>query len=175
MGFGEKLGAKLATKYGTVTSGKFKGCQIALGNPPDKAVTASYSFSQIIFVDGSDEKGRYNMIDVRMLVHGKDDKCVKMSVMLEKDEICEFDLLLKQEENFGTKLLKGFLSGGNKGNGNENKEKFHNMVVFFQNVMPVLIPKDVDFFEEYFQANGVLDDITVKVIAAYRGKMNKDN
>jgi len=175
MGFGEKLGATLATKYGVVTSGKYKDCQIALGNPPDKKVTTSYSFSQIIFVDGSEEKGRYDIIKVRMLVHGKDEKGVKMSFQLEDGEICEFDLLLKQEEKFAAKLLKSFLGGGNKDSANEAEQKFHNVVVFFRTVLAVLVPKDVDFFEEYFRVNGVLDDLTKKLIVVYRSKMGVDN
>ena len=175
MGFGEKLGATLATKYGVVTSGKYKDCQIALGNPPDQKVTTSYSFSQIIFVDGSEEKGRYDIVKVRMLVHGKDEKGVKMSFQLEDGEICEFDLLLKQEEKFAVKLLKSFLGGGNKGSANEAEQKFHNVVVFFRTVLAVLVPKDVDFFEEYFRVNGVLDDLTKKLIVVYRSKMGVDN
>ena len=47
MGFMEQVAATLSTKYGVVTSGKFEGCQIALGNPPEQKVATANSFSFI--------------------------------------------------------------------------------------------------------------------------------
>ncbi len=176
MGFMEKVAATLATKYGVVTSGKFEGCQIAMGNPPDKKVEAAYSFSQIIFVEGNEEKGRYDIDKMMMLMHGHDDKGVKMSLRLPEGDICEFDLLLRQEDKFWVKLLKTFM--GQKGGLNDKAQDakeltFHNMIVFFQNAFGCMSNKEIDFFEAYFAENGVLDDLTKKLIKIYRDTVGK--
>ena len=176
MAFMEQVAATLATKYGVVTSGKFEGCQIAMGNPPEKKVETAYSFSQIIFVDGNESKGRYDIDKVRMLMHGHDDKGVKMSVQLPEGDICEFDLLLKQEDKFWVKLLKSFM--GQKGGANASAQekadlKFHNMIVFFRNTFGCMSSKEIDFFEAYFTANNVLDNLTAKLIKIYRDNVNK--
>ena len=174
MAFMEKVAATLATKYGVVTSGKYEGCQIAMGNPPDQKVSAAYSFSQIIFVDGNEEKGRYDITKLRMLMHGNDDKGVQMSVKLPEGDICEFDLLLRKEDNFGVKILKTFLGqkGGVTDSAQDKKKlKFHNMVVFFNNTFAIMTKKEIDFFEGYFMDNDVLEDVTVKLIKIYRDKV----
>ncbi len=63
----KEIMAKISTKYGTVTEGKHSGTQVALGNDPNgEKVSTSYSalmFEQIIFVEGSEEKGRYNILE----------------------------------------------------------------------------------------------------------------
>ena len=176
MGFMEQVAATLATKYGVVTSGKFEGCQIAMGNPPEKKVETAYSFSQIIFVEGNEEKGRYEIDKVMMMVHGNNEKGVQMSLRLEDGTICEFDLLLRQEDKFWVKLLKTFM--GQKGGLNDKEQdqkklKFHNMVVFFDNTFGCMTSKDIDFFEGYFMDNDVLEDLTKKMIEIYRNTKGK--
>ena len=173
MGFMEQVAATLATKYGVVTSGKFEGCQIAMGNPPEKKVEAAYSFSQIIFVEGNEEKGRYAIDKTRMMMHGHNDKGVQMSCRLEDGTICEFDLLLRQEDKFWVKLLKSFM-GSTQNTQNPNELKFHNMVVFFRNTFACMTNKEIDFFEAYFMENDVLDDLTKKLIKIYRDTLNKN-
>ena len=177
MGFMEQVAATLATKYGVVTSGKYEGCQIAMGNPPEKKVETAYSFSQIIFVEGNEEKGRYDIAKVRMLMHGNNDMGVQMSVCLPDNEICEFDLLLRQEDKFWVKIIKTFL--GQKGGltdkeQDQKKLKFHNMVVFFNNTFACMTHKEIDFFEGYFMDNDVLEDVTKKLIKLYREKVKKE-
>ena len=177
MGFMEQVAATLATKYGVVTSGKFEGCQIAMGNPPEKKVEAAHSFSQIILVEGNEEKGRYDIDKVRMMMHGNNNKGVQMSFRLEDGTICEFDLLLRQEDKFWVKLIKTFL--GQKGGLSDKEQdaktlKFHNMVVFFQNTFACMSHKEIDFFEGYFMDNDVLDDLTKKLIKLYREKVKKN-
>ena len=44
--FLKKLGAKLATRYGVVSSGEYVGCSFAMGNPPK----AKGNFSPLILV-----------------------------------------------------------------------------------------------------------------------------
>ena len=177
MGFMEKAAATLATKYGVVTQGQYQGCQMALGNPPDKKVATSTSFTQVIFVDGNEEKGRYDILKLRMSVVGHNDKGVQMAVRFTDGKTSQFDLLLKQEDKLLVKILKTFF--GQKGGLNDNAQdqknlKFHNMVVFFNNTALCMGPADVDFFEGFFMDNDVLDDLTKKLIGLHRAKFPKN-
>lgn len=176
MGFMEKVGATLATKYGVVTGGKHEGCQVAMGNPPEKKVEAAYSFSQVIFVEGNEEKGRYNIAQLRMVVNGNNEQAVQMRVFFNESEYSDFDLQLHKEDNIGVKLLKSFFGqkGGASASPQEQKElKFHNMIVFFQNTLACMRKQDVDFFEGYFMDNDVLNDLTKKLIKIYRDNVEK--
>lgn len=174
MGFMEKLGATLATKYGVVTSGKHGGCQIALGNAPDKKVEAAYSYEQMIFLMEKEERGRYDIVrDLKCLhVDGTDEYGVNMQILFENDDYSEFTLRFTPEENKVAKILKAI--GGGKASGPQTPEqKFHNMIVFFQNTMVKMLPSDIDFFEKYFSDNGVLDDLTKRMIEIYRETFSK--
>lgn len=177
MGMMEKVAATLATKYGVVTGGKHEGCQIAMGNPPDAKVQTAYSFSQIIFVDGNEEKGRYDIKTLRLQKLGHNDQGVQMRIFFNEKEACQFDLLLRQEDKFWVKLLKTFMGqkGGAQDSAQDQKNlKFHNMVVFFQQTLACMGKSDVDFFEAYFMENDVLDDLTKKMIKIYRDTVNKN-
>ncbi len=59
--FLKKLGAKLATRYGVVSSGEYAGCSFVMGNPPKEKVTTAYTFSQIIFLKDDEEKARFDI------------------------------------------------------------------------------------------------------------------
>lgn len=180
MGFGEKLGATLATKYGVVTSGKYKDCQLAMGNPAgEKKVETTNRFSQIILVEGNEEKGRYEINKMLMMVHGNNAEGVQMSFRAEDGTICEFDLLLRPKDKMWMKLVRTFFGqkggikstseGGVEATLQEEKNlRFHNIKVFFEHVLVCLRNEDVDFFEEYFMENDVLDDMTKKFIEIYR-------
>lgn len=177
MSFMEKVAATLATKYGVVKSGKHEGCQIAMGNPPDQKVTTSYAFSQIIFVDGNEEKGRYDIKTLRMKKTGHNDQGVQMTIFFNAKEACNVDILLRQEDKFWVKILKTFMGqkGGASTTVQEQQEmKFHNMVVFFKNNFACMTKDDIDFFEAYFMENDVLDDVCKKLIKVYRETVNKD-
>ena len=168
MGFMEKLGATLATKYGVVTAGKYAGCQIALGNPPDKKVSVSYSFDQIIFVMEKEEQGRFSIEkDVRCFhVLNDDDQGVHMQLLFENEDYCEFILRFTPAENAVVKTLKAF--GGGKTGPQTPEQKFHNMIVFFRNAFVKMLSSDILFFEKYFGDNGVLDDLTKTLIDKYK-------
>lgn len=166
MGFMEKLGATLATKYGVVTDGKHKDCQVAMGNDPQKKVETSYSFSQIIFVEGNEEKGRYDITGLIMAVRGQNEKGVQLRVYYNQDEYSDIDLQFAAPENVALKLLKTF--GGAKSGPQTPEQKFHNILVFFRNTFACMRSQDIDFFENYFGSNGVLDDLTEKLIKIYR-------
>lgn len=59
--FLKKLGAKLATRYGIIPSGKYKDCHIALGNAPKEKVSVANSFSQVIILNKDEELARFNI------------------------------------------------------------------------------------------------------------------
>ncbi len=61
-----ELAANLTKKYGIVNSGRHEGCEIALGNPPGSGIVSN-SLTQIIFLEGTEEKGRYNITDLAMV------------------------------------------------------------------------------------------------------------
>lgn len=178
MGFMEQVGATLATKYGVVTSGKYEGCQIAMGNPPEKKVETTRSFSQIIFIEGNEEKGRYDLAKIRLMtMRGHNEKGVQMTARFADGETCEFDLLLRPEDKFWVKALKTFM--GQKGGFSDSvqdakKLKFHNMQVFCQHTFTLMTEKEVDFFEAYFIDNDVMDELTEEMIKFYRKNRKKE-
>lgn len=168
MGFMEKVGATLATKYGVVTTGKHGGCQIALGNAPDKKVSTASTFEQIIFVMEKEEQGRYDIAkDLKCLhVDSNDEQGIHMQILFQNDDYCEFTLRFTPPENTVVKLLKTF--GGGKSGPQTPEQKYHNMIVFFRNTLVRMLPSDVDFFEKYFTDNGVMDELTQRLIDIYR-------
>ena len=58
MGFLKGLVAMLATKYGTVTGGKYKGTSLALGSDTDKKIAVNATFNQLLFIKGTKELAR---------------------------------------------------------------------------------------------------------------------
>ena len=172
MGFMEQAAASLATKYGTVSEGKYEGCKIAMGNPPDKKVEAAYSFSQIIFVDGKEEAGRHDISTLRISVLGKNEDGIQLVIFFSETERSIFTLELKKkgDESFIASLLKAFI-GPKRTPEQEHEAIYHNMVIFFRQTFAVMIGDAVDVFEAYFKENDVLDDLTAKLIAMYREKI----
>lgn len=169
MGFMEKAAAKLATKYGTVTRGKHSGCQIALGNPPEKKVETTHTFTQIIFVDNGEEKGRYNLLEdlIGMTMMSSNDKGFHFILLFKNEENCEFDLEIKQEDKPLVGMLKSFL-GQKTTAGASPKDKaelqYHNVKVFVQNMGLRMLPKDLRFFRDKFTELGILDNLTNDIL-----------
>ena len=102
--FLKKLGAKLATRYGVVSSGNYAGCSFAMGNPPKEKVTTANSFSQIIFIKNDEETARFNIgkdiIDIeysetiKFPNTGKDGfRCI---LTFQNGETCDVDLFPSQ-------------------------------------------------------------------------------
>ena len=169
MGFMEKAAAKIATKYGTVTRGRHNGCKIALGNPPDKKVTTSHSFSQIIFVEGSEEKGRYDIIEdlVGMSILSQDDRCFQFLLMFKDEQTCEFNLDIRQEDKPVAGLLKSFLGQKNTVNATAEEKlelQYRGVKVFVQNAGIRMMPKDLRMFKAYFDNLGILDSLTSDIL-----------
>lgn len=102
--FLKKLGASLATRYGVVDSGEFKGADIAMGNPPKAKVTVAYSFSQIIFIKNNEEAARYDIgkdiIDVEYIENIKFPKTgnigFKCTITFENGDTCDIILYASQ-------------------------------------------------------------------------------
>ncbi len=102
--FLKKLGAKLATLYGVVSSGEYEGCNFAMGNPQKAKVSTANSFSQIIFIKDDEETARFNIgkdiIDIeyteiiKFPKTGKDGFRCKLT--FEKGDTCDVDLFPSQ-------------------------------------------------------------------------------
>lgn len=100
MGFMQKLGATIATKYGTVIEGKHAGCQVALGNDPKAKIETVDAFTQIIFLDGTDEKGRYDIEEYieKLEVLGETEKGIKTDIFFTDGEHLVFELEWKSQK-----------------------------------------------------------------------------
>ncbi len=175
MGIMEKVGAKIATKYGIVTQGKHSGCQIALGNEPGKKVEVANHFEQIIFVDGTEEKGRYDIIrDICGLVMcSHDERYFQFMLLFANDEKLEFNLEIRQEDKPVTGMLKNLL-GQKTTMGSSEAEKmelqYRGVKVFVQSVGIRMVARDLRFFRDLFQEKGILDEKTNKIIEIYLEK-----
>ncbi len=139
MGFMEKLGATIATKYGSVTEGKHKDCLVALGNPPDQKVTTSNKFTQIIFLENKETMGRYDIgIEAKALrILANDADSCTVAIDFADGESCTIVLTTPKEDNAAVSLLKkNFgLKSATKVNANgttetDNSVKYHNIKTF---------------------------------------------
>ncbi|MBQ2933500.1 MAG: hypothetical protein IJE02_02670 [Clostridia bacterium] len=176
MGFMEKVGAKLATKYGTVIEGKHQGNIVALGNDPSKKAELTYSFKQIIFLDGTDEKGRYDISEdfKAVKVLSETEKGLKVLALFANDEHFTLELEWKQEDGFAAGLLKTFI-GAKKADATEQEKaenKYRPIKVFMESFFVKLTPDTAEFLLNFYEQHGILDDITKesleKLIAVYK-------
>ena len=177
IGFMEKVGAKIATKYGTVTEGVYKGTQVALGNDPNKKVEFADRFEQIIFVDGTEEKGRHNINDeiVGVLINSQSVNGLDVAVMFRDEQKFMFVLEWKKEDGFGKDLLKQFL-GAKKTNQTEkekNEDKYHHIKTFVLSVFTKLTPDSVDFLEDFYQRHDIMDEISEKMFSLLKERFGK--
>ena len=181
MGFMEQAAAKLARKFGTVSAGKHEGCQIALGNDPSKKVEATYSFSQIIFLQGTEEKGRYNLEGDVKLIHiaGVEELGLQIRMLFADDEECSFLLETAAKKD---KEEKGFVSmikvwlGQKKTNltpEQQRKENVKNIKIFAQSTMLLMDAKSLDTLEKYYEDNDVMEELDKKLLAISRKKFEK--
>lgn len=176
MGFMEKVGATIATKYGTVSEGKYEGTLVALGNDPSKKIATSYSFEQIIFLDGTEEKGRHNIKeDIKGIsITSETENGLKVVGLFNDDEHFVFELEWKKEDNFAVGLLKTFL-GAKKADATEQEKaesKYRPIKVFVDSVFSKLSPDSAEFLLKFYQKHNILDDINreylMKLIQAYQ-------
>ena len=167
MGFMEKVGATLATKYGTVTDGIYKGTQVALGNEPNKKVEFTDKFTQILFLDGTDEKGRHDIEKDIMGVSivSESENGLSVEVLFHNNEHLTFILEWKKDDTFAKGLVKQFL-GAKKVNQTEqeiNENKYHPIKTFVFSVWPKLTSDSVDFLQNFYQNHSILDKNSIKM------------
>ena len=182
MGFMEQAAAKLARKYGTVSDGKHQGCQVALGNDPSKKVEATYSFSQIIFLQGTEEKGRYELIgdDIKaMAITGVENDGLQIKLLFADGEDCDFLLETgaKKDKDMSkiTYLIKVWL-GQKKVNlppDQQRKENLKDIKIFMQSAMLLLVEPSLDLLEEFYKTNDVMEDLDKKLFEITRKKFKK--
>lgn len=181
MGFMEQAAAKLARKFGTVSAGKHEGCQIALGNDPSKKVEATYSFSQIIFLQDTEEKGRYNLdSDVKgMAILGVEEDGLQIKMLFADNEECDFLLETaakkEKEEKFWVSMIKTLLGQKKTDLTPEQKrmENVKNLKIFMQSTMHLLVESSLDLLEEFYKQNDVMEDLDKKLFAICRKKYQK--
>ena len=172
MGIMEQAAAKLARKFGTVSAGKHEGCQVALGNDPSKKVEATYTFSQIIFLQNTEEKGRYELIgDVkRVAIVGVEEYGLQIKILFADGEECQFLLETaakkNKEENALVSMIKVWfgLKKTNLTPEQERKENVKNIKIFAQSTMTLMDPSSLEILEEFYKINGVMEDLDKKLL-----------
>lgn len=157
----QKIAAKLATKYGEVTSGKYKGCQVALGNDPDpnKKVEGSDNFTQIIFVENDTEKGRYDIESLKEVAHIEEiEGAIQVKIVFEDDDECVFDLKILPDDKFPMTLIKPLLMQEEPISERTPNNKYRRVYVFFMNVMSRLADEEMRYFLLYFTKKQLFKD-----------------
>ena len=162
MGFMEKVGATIATKYGTVIGGKHEGTIVALGNDPGKKVETTDRFTQIIFLEGTEEKGRYDIIESfsSLDISEETDEGLKVVGTFRNGE--SFTLLLewKKEDGIAKGLFKTLI-GAKKVDATpeELAEKKYRPIKVFTQMFDVLLTRSaIEFLLGFYEKNNVLDE-----------------
>lgn len=167
MGFMEKLGATLATKYGEVTEGKHRGCTVALGNPPDKKVTTTNKFTQIIFLENKETMGRYDIGTQAKTLHfiNCDHDTVTVVIDFADGESSTILLSTPKEDSGVVSLLKknfGLKSATKVNNDGtsetDNNVKYHNIKVFLLSFVDTFGDDDLNKVHAYLKELGILEN-----------------
>ncbi len=181
MGFMEQAAAKLARKYGTVSEGKHEGCQVAMGNDPSKKVEATYTFSQIIFLQDTEEMGRYNLVgDVKMIkLVDLEETGFQVKIFFADGEECKFllETAAKQneKENMFVSMIKAWF-GMKKTNltpEQERQENVKNIKIFMRSTMPLLDATSLTALEMFYKNYDVMEDVDAKLIALNKKRFEK--
>ena len=181
MGFMEQAAAKMARKFGTVTEGKHEGCQVAMGNDPSKKVEATWSFSQIIFLQDTEEKGRYNLIgDIKLIaIVGVEEYGLQIKILFADGEECQFLLETaakkNEKENPFVSMIKVWF-GQKKTNLTPEQarlENVKNIKIFMRSAMPLLSDISLKALEQYYKTLEVMEDLDQKLINNCRKKTEK--
>lgn len=157
----QKIAAKLATKYGEVTKGKHKGCQVALGNDPNpnKKVEGSDNYTQIIFVEEDAEKGRYDIEDLKEVAHvGATEDAIQVKIVFENDDECVFDLKILPDDKFPMTLVKPLLMKEEPISEKTPNNKYRRVYVFFLCVMGRLSYEEMKYFLLFFTEKRLFKD-----------------
>ena len=165
MGFMEKLGATLATKYGEVTEGRHEGCVVALGNPPDKKVSATNKFTQIIFLEDKETKGRYDIGSQAKALHFVESDHDSVTVVIDFADGDSSTIVLStpKEDSGVVSLIKGQLGlkSATKVNKDgttqtDNDVKYHNIKTFLLTFVDNYAGDDVIKVRDYLDSIGLL-------------------
>lgn len=165
MGFLQKVAAKVATKYGTVSEGEYKGCEVALGNPPEKKIERANDFCQIIFVDGTEEKGRLFLsrdFEIRcMNVLSVNDEGVQVQIEYKDLKTTRFTIPVRKEDNTGVMAAKMLLGVKPVIGGDSDYAiamKYRRVFVFFLSTMALFDSLSLRQFYDLFEEKNILKD-----------------
>lgn len=177
MGFMEKAGATIATKYGTVIEGKHKGTVVALGNDPTEKVSVTNQFKQIIFLDGTEEKGRYDIHESfkSLELVGNTDKGFKMLATFNDGEHFVLELEWKKEDNYAMRLFKIFI-GAKKAEETPKEKaeaKYRPIKVFTNSFFEKLNVETAEFLLKLYKKFDILDDSLNKSLTDFIIKHKK--
>lgn len=167
MGFMDKLGATLATKYGEVTEGKHKGCIVALGNPPEQKVSTTDKFTQIIFLENKETMGRYNIGSEAKTLHfvKNDHDSATVIIDFADGESCTILLSTPKEDSGVASILKkNFgLKSATKVNADGSTEtnsavKYRNIMVFLLSFRETFSDEDTEKVYTCLKGYGLIED-----------------
>ena len=168
MGFMEKVGATIATKYGTVIEGKHEGTIVALGNDPSEKVEVTNKFTQIIFLDGTEEKGRYDIKESFKAIKVMEETEIGLKVLalFNDGEHFVLELEWKKEDSFAVGLFKSFI-GAKKVDETEKEKaerKYRPIKVFMDTFFIKLSPDTAEFLLKFYKKHDILDEISQKLL-----------
>lgn len=170
MGFMDKLGATIATKYGTVIEGKHEGNVVGLGvgsgsDASEKKVQTVVIPNQVVFFDGTEEKARYDIGDnfkprgVNVL--GETEKGLKVCVFFNSGEHFTIELEWQKEDSPLEDTVKKLLGFKKMDATKQEKaeKKYHNIKTFMQAFYTKLSPETAEFLLAFYDKHGILDDL----------------
>lgn len=174
MGIKEKIGATIATKYGTVIEGKHKGTVVALGiGSGDEASTKVEfvdGFNQIVFFDGTKEKARYgidkNFGLAAINILEKTDNGIKVKAAFNDEQYFIFELEWKKEDSFIVDLIKKLLGFKKVDESKTEKaeSKYRPIKVFMGAFYTKLSPETAQFLLSFYEKHNILDDSNRKLL-----------
>lgn len=168
MGFMQKVVATIATKYGVVTEGKYEGAVIALGNDPNGKVEKATQFKQIIFIEGNEEKARFNIDeDIKILsITGETENGLSVVGLFSDDE--RFALEVKWKKDVPKAVKIASIMGSVFTNGmyieQSDEEKYHNIKVFMYTVVGKLSPDSLQFLLDFYKQHNILDEANQEIL-----------
>ena len=173
MGFLEKLGAKLVTKYGVVTGGEFCGCEMAFGSDPAKKVAmGDKAIDQILFMSGEEEKGRFFINgDLKELKYVADNADVlKVEIVFADGKTSFADVYITKNSDSTASKALSFINKVNKAGETDNeaaRKKYHHVYHFLENMADITMSEEnIKAFYDFMKKNS-MDKITMNRAAVY--------
>lgn len=152
MGFMQKALAKITTKYGTVTNGRYEGYEIAFGSDPNKKVEVGAKPEQILFIDGTEEKGRLNIDSEIALIHVYEEtaEAVRIGIVWSDKEVSIARITFKKPD-LGVKKLLMTMGGGGKprSEADQLRDKYGLVYNFFSYTLAKLSPDSLRWYADF--------------------------